>query len=351
MSGLQVTSTASRPREEWLDGLKGFAALLVVLGHVLSGYLDARLFPEALYSFYPVRSWIYSFHMPLFFMLSGFTFTMAYWDQNTGRLRRSRYLRQLISIAWLYVLFALLQWCVKAVVPALVNEPLTVSDLLRMFIEPIGNFWYLYVLFVFYLLGVILQLPRLKPVWLLLLGGISIVVLDYCLNWYQLTLYRILYHFFFFALGSALCVHRPALRSGKLMGIGILFLVPVGLIWYFYWPRWWYANWAVCIALANSYVFIWLFTRFRTLARFPLFKICGKYSLELYLLHTFFTGGFRTVLTMAGVVSPWLHVWLNFLLSTILCLMIAALAARIPALDLLFHPSRFLSRHAKEHSN
>lgn len=72
-------------REAWLDSLKGFAILLVILGHVLSGYLDAAAFPGAYTSFYTIRTWIYSFHMPLFFLISGFTFTLAYW--RGGRLR------------------------------------------------------------------------------------------------------------------------------------------------------------------------------------------------------------------------------------------------------------------------
>ena len=101
-------------REKWLDGLKGFAILLVILGHVLSGYLDAGTFPEAHYSLYGVRTWIYSFHMPLFFLISGVTFTLAYY--RDGMLRKEGFLRQVRNLLWIYVLFALLLWGVKQVV-------------------------------------------------------------------------------------------------------------------------------------------------------------------------------------------------------------------------------------------
>ena len=130
---------AGRNRERWLDGLKGFAILLVILGHVLSGYLDAGTFPEAYGSFYPVRTWIYSFHMPLFFLLSGFTFTLAYWQD--GKLRRSGFLYQLFNLFWIYVLFALIQWGVKQAVPDMVNDTYDLIDLQRMLVVPLGNFW------------------------------------------------------------------------------------------------------------------------------------------------------------------------------------------------------------------
>lgn len=48
-------------RIEWLDSLRGFAMLLVVLGHVSAMSSDLVL-------------WIYSFHMPLFFIISGVVF-------------------------------------------------------------------------------------------------------------------------------------------------------------------------------------------------------------------------------------------------------------------------------------
>lgn len=48
----------SSKRIEWVDIAKGIAIILMVVGHEIGG--NARIF-------------IFSFHMPLFFILSGFT--------------------------------------------------------------------------------------------------------------------------------------------------------------------------------------------------------------------------------------------------------------------------------------
>lgn len=57
----------SRSRILWPDILKAFAVFLVILGHISSTY-DSRGYSS------PVSLWIYSFHMPLFMMLSGIFF-------------------------------------------------------------------------------------------------------------------------------------------------------------------------------------------------------------------------------------------------------------------------------------
>lgn len=51
---------ANSNRIEWVDTAKGIGLLLVMLGHLPTPYLD---------------TWIYTFHMPLFFFLSGFVFS------------------------------------------------------------------------------------------------------------------------------------------------------------------------------------------------------------------------------------------------------------------------------------
>ena len=330
-------------RETWLDGLKGFAILLVILGHVLSGYLDAWTFGWAAYgSFTTLRTWIYSFHMPLFFMISGYTFTLAYW--RDGRLKKDGFLRQLASILWIYIVFALIQWGVKQAVPELVNETYDLEDLLGMFVNPLGNFWYLYVLFILYLLGGVLRVPDWPGYWLLLPGAAAVTAAALHLDWTRLTLYRVIYHFAFFAMGCGLRRRPRLLSSAKLLGCSAMVLSTVVYFYLFRHTRGFYANWHFAIGVSLCFVMVYLFYRCDGLAELPLLQFCGKHCLELYLMHTFFTAGLRSLLPLLGIVTPWCTVWTNFLLSTIICMALAWAAERFWPADLLFRPARLIRR-------
>ncbi len=71
MNNLQSSSN----REAWIDFAKGITLLLVIIGHTVSGVLSGA---------------IYSFHMPLFFILSGITTTpSSSVQQFSGKTRRS----------------------------------------------------------------------------------------------------------------------------------------------------------------------------------------------------------------------------------------------------------------------
>ena len=52
-------------RIEWLDSLKGFAIFLVVVGHVILGYIRAETFTDYQWSLQFVYDVIYSFHLSL----------------------------------------------------------------------------------------------------------------------------------------------------------------------------------------------------------------------------------------------------------------------------------------------
>lgn len=155
----------------YIDSLKGFAALCVVLGHVVNGYLDAGAYPEASTLLYRVFNFVYAFHMPLFLTISGFVFRKAYFDEK-GFAKRYRIKRQIINLLWNYVTFSLAYGLVKILFGRWINQDVSFSDLLLIWCKPIDLYWYLYDLMIYYLLfsvGRIRTAPRIMMAGLLLL--------------------------------------------------------------------------------------------------------------------------------------------------------------------------------------
>lgn len=79
-------------RQNWIDVIKGIGIILVVFGHV--------------YSENPVSVWIYSFHMPLFFALSGFIFAAYSYNKKTSF--KDYLIKKLKSLIVPFILFRII---------------------------------------------------------------------------------------------------------------------------------------------------------------------------------------------------------------------------------------------------
>ena len=80
-----------KKRINWVDALKGFGIILVVIGHAGCPNWLVR--------------WIYIFHMPLFFLLSGL---MA---KESEYLRGGQWIkRKTRSLLWPYLIFGILEF-------------------------------------------------------------------------------------------------------------------------------------------------------------------------------------------------------------------------------------------------
>lgn len=56
-----------KTRKEWIDSLRGFGIILMIIGHT--------------FVCSPIIVWIYGFHMPLFFILSGYLYNEQKWSK------------------------------------------------------------------------------------------------------------------------------------------------------------------------------------------------------------------------------------------------------------------------------
>ena len=107
-----------RKRESWIDVLKGIGIILVVIGHVS---IDNGL-----------SNWIYTFHMPMFFALSGYL-----WSGSAKTIGVKEFLlKRIKTILWPFILFRVL----------LVIYWIVVESHFRSL--DLGPIWFLIVLFV-----------------------------------------------------------------------------------------------------------------------------------------------------------------------------------------------------------
>lgn len=123
---------------------RGIGIFLVVLGHVLIGLDDHAIlaessFPRGLAFSRGAVAWIYSFHMPLFFFLSG---TLI--ERSVGKPFGNVLSSRLRGIAWPYLVWSLLQESLREVTG--ISQG-TAADWWRILYRPMMQFWFLYVLF------------------------------------------------------------------------------------------------------------------------------------------------------------------------------------------------------------
>lgn len=102
-------------RIAWLDALKGFAIFTVVLGHCVTDCLASNTFPKDKEMLQIVYDFIYSFHMPLFFLISGYLFYL------TKSYRK--YEIKVIDFMIIYLLWNVLTWFLKFFMADAVNNP------------------------------------------------------------------------------------------------------------------------------------------------------------------------------------------------------------------------------------
>ncbi len=133
-------------RIEWIDYAKAIGIVLVVYGHVARGLFNAGIdIPLGMYAL--ADSIVYSFHMPLFFFLSGLFFYDSFSKKGGGRLLLSK----VDTIVYPYLLWSLAQGAIEVYLSNYTNGTVTVSQVISLW-EPRGQFWFLYALFALFVI-------------------------------------------------------------------------------------------------------------------------------------------------------------------------------------------------------
>ncbi|BBE73604.1 acyltransferase family protein [Oharaeibacter diazotrophicus] len=133
-----MPTTPPASRLAWLDHVRAAGILLVVAGHAIRS-LDRSGLPTADW-LVALDDAIYSFHMPLFFMLAGMT-------QGLGRRKGVAAALQALfwGIVLPYLIWSSVWVALKTGFADAVNAPVTGSPFAILW-QPIDHFWFLYTL-------------------------------------------------------------------------------------------------------------------------------------------------------------------------------------------------------------
>ena len=125
-------------RLDWIDLSKGLGIIFVVYGHVARGLNSAGLGFEL---FRQIDNVIYAFHMPLFFLLSGYFFLKS---SDAGAL--SYFKSKASTILFPYLIWSLIQIVIMFFASNYTNGTISLNDVFTFFL-PRGQFWFLLALF------------------------------------------------------------------------------------------------------------------------------------------------------------------------------------------------------------
>ena len=331
----EIESKSSRIK--WIDALKGFAIILVVVSHVAERYYKFDLIPSSTPMFQMIYNIIYSFHMPLFMTISGFLFQLSYmvpaWEEKKGR-----YWKHWWNLAIVYTGFSILLWLTKRMFSDDLLHPVTMMDIVLIWIKPIGHMWYLYVLLIIYL---IFYSTRKVNMWIKLITSLCLCLASTFIkiNWFGL--YYLMRYSFFFYIGIILFIYSDLffhrLKGWIIVAVSFLAFAIGVVVWLHGNSTERYFGIQLIVGLGVSVGLIWAFKNVSFLGSSQLLELISQYSLEIYILHQY------SVVVMTKVMSVMeVYVYIAYLSNVVVSIGVVIIGVellkKINVYELFFKP-------------
>lgn len=289
-------------RLKWIDICKGIGIIAVVLGHVI-----VRLESEGIIKLWAVLicDFIYSFHVPLLFILSGVCFSLAY--ANGKCLKTDKIRNAIWNNLLLYLNWSLLFLVYKFIFSRFTIEKVRFVDFLNIPVIAQSGLWYIYILIVAYILVASFYRKSTK----LLLQAVIFVAcilmpFSKGIELETYTIFRVGYVIFFLVgieYGSLLDYKwqdgaRQLLSQNKRILLIVLGSVSImGLVYeYLYFTNHGFlrGGWSdvpivgmMQAILFSSFIILMVYMLDKKGCRCSLLEYLGKHSLEIYILHMF----------------------------------------------------------------
>ena len=278
---------SSSTQYEWVNYAKGIGIVLVVYGHVARGVFNAGM-TEDDKLFKLVDAVIYSFHMPLFFFLSGLFFVGSLCKRGGKGLVGSK----LGTIVYPYILWSLIQGGLSYSLQGITNFKTTVTDVLSLLWLPHDQFWFLYALFVVFVFYT-LAYSLFQNILVLFVLSLFLYIFkgDLRVSW---SVANAAINFGVYFCAGMLFSHYKA-NDFKVNYFWVLATVVVFALSQYCFHSQFYTGDVVKLMMALIGIGMVVVISKLLGERFNILRQLGRSSLEIYLVHVIFGSGFRII--------------------------------------------------------
>ncbi|MEM9680522.1 MAG: acyltransferase, partial [Bacteroidota bacterium] len=288
------TKSTGTNRLNWVEYAKGIAIILVVYRHILIGIRRSGLDVSPI--LVNANEIVYSFRMPLFFVLSGIFAAKSILKRTPTGFTQNK----LRTIMYPYLIWGIIQISIQILLTDYTNANRSIIDFLYLLVHPraIDQLWYLYALFnvsiLFMLLFRVVKLNNLLLVIIALLCyGASTFVKQYSL------IHDTMYYLIFFVVGHIGSKYLLNPKYYYFYNSYKPFILLFPLFWLTQW--YWLLNrdmniflFGIIALLGTAFVFSlsFILAKKESIVLKPI-QIAGKYSLQIYLMHLLVVSAIR----------------------------------------------------------
>ena len=301
--------TAVRTREKWVDDVKVIACILVVLGHFFQSMTKASILPENdLYGWF--NTTIYYFHVPLFFICSGYLYQKYSKVDGVGSWCRN-VAKKALALGVPYATFTTATWVLKKVFSSSVNDQIGgLGD--TLFLHPTAPYWYLYALFFIFLVTPTFSSVKAAMVGLIVaLAAKALILTGGGYSVYAVS--TVLSNEIWFVFGMSICAFNVQLKGKRVQGtiFGLLFIILSIVV---YTAEISGSVISFAMGLLACVAVILMVAGFE--GKFGRgMNFLAKYTMPIFLMHTLFAAPMRSVLLKVGIENAVIHVVLGLGIS------------------------------------
>lgn len=296
---------AVKKKIDWLAVLQGFSMLLVVIGHVsLTNLPRDPSTPIAT----RIETVIYTFHMPLFIFISGwlFYYTCIVRNKSYKDMFISKFKRLLIP----FFAFTIVTMLLKMALPQLMHRGVDMEEIINTFVffrsNPLGEMWFIIVLFELMLLYPLYKLIVKNGVLAVIGLGCSFLigVITPEISYYYIG--KVAYMLPFFVAGIICCRYELHKIIGKtwfflmitafFVAFNILGMLPKSM--------------EIEVAMVGT---LFAMSLCLIVARFipSLFESYRDYTFQIFLMGIFFQMAIRWIYVKMGIEMLFVPLWLT----------------------------------------